>query len=874
MGKKTPLAHARSGLTTESRFWPSRRVTGLVLLVGACTFLCTAGLVSVAFLLDPDAAEVVKRLPRRAVYASANALRKWTADRVAPDRLSILIDDVDFERIRADRRRALEERFNISDENAWVPARVVHGDETVKVRMRLKGALPDHWSGPDQWSFLIKVRGDDSLKRMKRFSIQHPSTRSFIHEWLFLRALEDEGLIALRFEFVEVDINGEKRDLYALEEQPGKLLIENNSLRGGPVIGFNKSDWLAYWIAHGEHARLGHPNLGNPDPSWFFRAAPIEATQSGSVSPGSAEERLHIAAMSLLEAFRSGERSASEVFAGDEMARLAALCAVLGGLELDWRDLKFYYNPITARLHPIGKELHFNREIGAHRWWTNDGERPHGAPLPKLLFADGEFEQTYLRQLDRLSRTEWLEDFLARHEEDREHNLAILAGHFPGYSFSREDLRAIGNVIRNTLRPPRLVNAYFAGLHDGKMHFEVGNLSPFSVSVLGVRLPGGERLPVGEAVVLGGRKMDDVVSHSTVRLDVPAGWSEEAASELRIAVQVRGLEPERLDPVFRWPRSVQTGLDSDLVRELPASVARPFLAVAEQSDEIHCLPGDWVIYEPVIIPRGYRLLGCPGVRWDLRDSAFVLSHSPVELVGSEDDPFVIESSDSSGGGLVVINAGEWSKLEHVVASGLSAPERSGWSLTGAITFYDSPVHISHAFFADNRAGDDLLNLVRSDFRLEQSGFLRTAADALDIDYSRGDVSDTSFRDVGGDALDLCGSHVEVTRVSVTGAGDKGMSFGEQSRVSVFDSKISAARIGLACKDGSRVHVESLEINDSEYGLVVFRKKPEFGPGHVEATGLRQRGNRTESLIEDGSTLIINGKQHATEFKNVARMLDP
>ena len=851
-----------------------RRVVSVVLWGAGCCALYTAVLITIVCLLDPVTADVLRGFPSRAVHATTKALSSWDSVTGRPGRLDIRIEEEDFERIRADRRRALENRFNDSDLNAWVPAKMDHAGESVKVRLRLKGALRDHWEHPQKWSFLIKVRGDDAIKGLKRFSIQHPSTRSFIYEWLFMRALEDEGLISHRFEFIEVYINGKNRGLYALEEQAGKRLIENNGLREGPILGFDKSDWLAYWIAHAEFARIGNKNLGNPDPSWFFKAAPIEASQTGSVLPDSPDERLHVEAMTLLEAFRSGRREASEVFEGEEMAKLAALFAAFGALELDWRDLRYYYNPLTARLHPIGKELHHDRAIGAHRWWTNDGERPHGAPLPKRLFADPEFERVYVRQLDRFSKREWLESFFERHDRTLARNLSFLEHEFPNYEFSREDLRAIGNVIRNMLRPARTVNAYLARVHEGEIQLEIGNLHAFTVHVIGARLPGGLTLPVGETTVLRGRKMDDVVTHRTVMLQAPFDWSPELAAELNVVVQVPGLDDEFVEPVFQWPRSTKTDLESDVVRELPASIEREFLVVTGDTGEIHCRQGAWVIDEPLVIPPGYRLMGGPGVRWDLRDSAFVLSYSPVELVGSEDAPFVIESTDSTGCGLVVLNAAADSRLEYVSARDLSPPNRDGWSLTGAITFFASPVRIKDAVFADNRGGDDALNLFQSDFLIERSVFVGTVADALDLDYCTGKIQDTRFEDVGNDAIDTSGSHVEVVGVNVAGAGDKGMSFGEGSRASVRDATISKARIGLASKDDSVVNIFSSAIHDSEYGLALYQKKPEFGPGTIEAVGLALSGNRTESVVEHGSTLTVNNEKQATEFANVAGMLNP
>ena len=49
-----------------------------------------------------------------------------------------------------------------------------------------------------------------------------------------------------------------------------------------------------------------------------------------------------------------------------------AIKAIFGAQEFDWRDIKFYYNPITSLLEPIGREVHINNNfVNANPWWIN-----------------------------------------------------------------------------------------------------------------------------------------------------------------------------------------------------------------------------------------------------------------------------------------------------------------------------------------------------------------------------------------------------------------------------------------------------------------------------------------------------------------------
>ena len=75
---------------------------------------------------------------------------------------------------------------------------------------------------------------------MKEFSIQHPKTRNYVYEWLFHEALKREDLLSLRYEFIDVTLNGKDLGTYALEESFEKRLIEHNGYREGPIVRFNE----------------------------------------------------------------------------------------------------------------------------------------------------------------------------------------------------------------------------------------------------------------------------------------------------------------------------------------------------------------------------------------------------------------------------------------------------------------------------------------------------------------------------------------------------------------------------------------------------------------------------------------------------------
>ena len=68
----------------------------------------------------------------------------------------------------------------------------------------------DHIEG-DKWSLKIDLKGENTILGMRRFSLQAPERRNYLNEFFYLSALKKEDVLSLRYEFVEVFINGEKK---------------------------------------------------------------------------------------------------------------------------------------------------------------------------------------------------------------------------------------------------------------------------------------------------------------------------------------------------------------------------------------------------------------------------------------------------------------------------------------------------------------------------------------------------------------------------------------------------------------------------------------------------------------------------------------
>ena len=261
---------------------------------------------------------------------------------------------------------------------------------------------------------------------------------------------------------------------------------------------------------------------------------------------------------------------------------------------------------------------------------------------------------------------------------------------------------------------------------------------------------------------------------------------------------------------------------------------------------------------PLFIPEGLVVEFRKSQQIDLINEAFIVSYSPMMSIGSDTDGILISSSDGTGRGIFICQAQDKSRFSYTTFDGLDCPKSGIWVLTGAVTFYESDVDISHCTFANNKC-EDGLNIVRSDFSIENSFFSNTFGDAFDSDFSTGTMDDCAFSNTGNDAVDVSTTQLTIHDMQFKHIGDKAVSAGEKSTITIENADIDDATIGIASKDMSDISCENISISDTMVALTLYQKKPEFGPGTIVGKDITLSGNISmDYLIEKKSTLIIDG----------------
>ena len=278
-----------------------------------------------------------------------------------------------------------------------------------------------------------------------------------------------------------------------------------------------------------------------------------------------------------------------------------------------------------------------------------------------------------------------------------------------------------------------------------------------------------------------------------------------------------------------------------------------------------------VISEIIKIPPGYKVIIPPKSIFEIINSGALISYSPIECMGIKGKEIQFLSPDKTSMGLHIINAVSPSIINYTIFDGFSRLRSENWNLPSSITFYESPVNFSYAIFKNNLS-EDALNIFRSNFSINRCVFENTFSDALDVDFSAGQVLESSFNDIGNDAIDVSGSKIEIHHCLLENIEDKGLSGGEKSIIKAENITFRNVEIAITSKDESKVEVNSSYFENINLVYCAFEKKKEFGPSIILAENNTFSGINQKYLVERKSRLIENNVELNAFSENVKKML--
>ena len=263
------------------------------------------------------------------------------------------------------------------------------------------------------------------------------------------------------------------------------------------------------------------------------------------------------------------------------------------------------------------------------------------------------------------------------------------------------------------------------------------------------------------------------------------------------------------------------------------------------------------IDDPIIVPKNFNLKIEEGSELLFEENAYIYLNQGNLLLDGKNKPIKLLPKKKYWGGIYVNNSSIKSQIINTTIKSSKGFQHNGISLSGGINFYRSDIEIFNSKII-NSMSEDALNIINSNFILNNLEIKNSFSDGLDSDFSNGLIKNSIFSVIGGDAIDTSGSKVSIQNVKIYEVNDKGLSAGEKSKITIENLLIDSSRFAIVSKDLSIISGNKINISNSkDFDIMAYQKKMHYGPGFININDVKFNN---KVIVQKNSEIIIDNKK--------------
>jgi len=703
---------------------------------------------------------------------------KKLAKTAQPLRLDIQMSSKDFDFIKKKRQIALDRGLQINEGDNYVNCKLAMGGHETEGVIRLKGHMTDHLEG-NKWSYRIKTKGGQM--GMYRFTIQHPGTRGYIYEWVYHELLKNEGVIHLLYDFVDVSLNNQNLGIYAVEEHFGQHVLERNNRPKGMIVRWNPN---LYW-----ERRIAMSHKKYVDEQYAdYTSSFVEPYDKGVMKSDPELLDNYMEISRLLNLFRNGSKTTSEVFDVDKMAKFHAIIDLVGGHHsLDWSDVKLYYNSETKKIEPVGYESFSIRKTeriaGQQIYRTYDDLHYE---YHNQLFADPIFFESYIQNLERIASEEYMNAFISKIQNEFNEKLAILSLEWPYRKFDFEAYFENVRLINKNLQLPKPFHAFIQSHDKDSIVLSLAPVSDYPLKIVGIKKK-NKTTTLNVGFILPPKARQTVLKYSEVTFY--GDFSK--LKDIVLLATIPGSSSVFEVALAKYPK-YKRRLTKNGVAELKIDTAVAFVS----GKEVFFKSEKTIMNTETIIPSGYTLHVKPGQEVVLKEKLII--KGKLSSHGFEGNQCVIKSNDN---GLMLLEGSLSSSQTSFSGNNLIASNQA------KIDLYECVLYDIDTFISDHQSKIDLNHCI--------GGSINTLAN---FDESDVDIVNSNFKK--GHVLFVNNaSNVKVINCNVSEYNKAGI-LDYQSQISFWSSSFKQIDTLFVMTNSSSVSLFGGEINTVDVGFVI------------------------------------------------------
>ncbi len=764
--------------------------------------------------------------------------------------------------------------------NTWRNAKLSINGKKYDIKIKLHGDLPNHWANKLK-SFKVKLT-KNSLNGLTKFNLIIFEDDFFYPR--IIRILFNEfGLFDIRDDFVALFGNGNLLGFYYLQESLGKDFLEHNQCSNCEIIKLN--DNMLRDHTHFGQTEDGILMVKNPYSIGYLGAhiTPFDFEVANvDLEKSELNIRSVLFAVNLLfEDIKEKNLKIEKYFDLDQLSSFEAVRMLFGGgISVDGDNLILIYRGTNSKFYPIAKEgklKYLKTEKGGFEHQLskrgdlnlklfeliNRNDKLRQMKYQKAYNYITNNQQKLLNEIDKELKyyLPYINSYRANKIGTRPLEKLVLS--------STEILKSNFDTIKEALEYSRVyVNVINS---ENKILLDIipDSISQLEISQLKIDL----NKPYSGKVTL--NYIDDsgknitrniMLNSSSKSLDISTiskdlrfstGLDENMYPQKRTykisikfedVIQLKNVNLKFINDITKKPlqeedihiQIAKGNKNYEVLRKMNSKEFirnYPEFEWEEKENKVILKKGEYVLKRDLIIPEHLEVYFEPGVKIHIALNKSIISYSPVNIVGSEESPVIITSlkPQEPFATFGMVGSGKENvKISWLEISGGNEKWANGIYFSGALSIHHMNVYMDNTKVFNNHA-DDGMNIKYSKVVINESTFFNNFADQLDLDFVKGIIKNTEFkeeisRDSNGDGLDLSGSKVIIKNNKFKGFKDKGISIGENTKAIVLNNKIAKNNLGVAVKDSSKVYFLNNFFSNNKIAVSAYQKKLIFDGG--------------------------------------------
>jgi hypothetical protein len=766
----------------------------------------------------------------------------------------------------------------------YVPCEIDLGTKLQPAEVRLRGSRHWHVLG-EQRSLKVRLPPGDLFQGHRIFNLINDPNPMVVGEELILDLAREHGVLTPRSRFVRVTVNGAELGVMHFETQPDEGLLRLRQRMPGSIYSSNlpgsaKTEELwqgtehwakAAWRQESEQRTMG-------DLERF-----LERLEQGTVRQFTDFARAEIdlqtfATLDALDVIFGGDqhsfRDNHKLYFDPYRGRIEPVAWNFRGYKHE-QNLNIVENPVLLRLKQVPEYLSIRGRI-MHDLLVGDARvaaiKRQGRKVLRRLAPELKNDKNFdaYKLLPRVDR------FHRRMVRPMDLPRAVLVFYSELETYGARHAYLLQLLQRNPLflvlgetrtEPDPEDGEEQATRHTTSIQLIVDGQAGVALDELRVDFAAECEDRSFEARA-GGRAIDGLELHPRVKV-IPRDNPGRAEGQVRAVAApasyplqiVSACEPESVEA---WGTHLATGSRvrsrpaiGSLLERLPGSALGPddvprFVA-GEVAPDPHRLwppaaevvrlgPGDVAIPETRVFGAQQTVEIAAGTRLLLGERVSLVFLGPVRFAGTAKEPIVVEGAGPKSFGGIAIQgpATAGSSLEHVIVRGGTVPTWRSVPYPGTVDIHHTErIAIRSCSFGGNHGQHDMVHVVYvDDLIVEDSEFVDTAGDALDLEFVKGALRRLKLVRPGDDAVDLMGSEVELVDSYAVGFGGYGVSAGEETEATVRDTLLAGGKAGALAKNASSIALSGTLLYDNKYGVRIYRRTVRYaGDSRIEADAL-------------------------------------